>query len=354
MSDLEKYKYRIAITGGAGFIGSNLLLYLIPKYSDYLFINIDILTYAGNLSNLSSIENSPNYIFEKIDIRDYKSLESCFDRYKINGLIHLAAESHVDRSIIGPAEFVNTNINGTFNLLELAKKQKRELDEFRFHHVSTDEVFGSLDKIGLFTETTPYKPNSPYSASKAAGDHMVRAYYKTYDLNTVTTNCSNNFGPYQFPEKLIPLVIHNAVEGKQIPVYGDGGNIRDWLYVEDHCRAIDIAFHEGKAGATYNVGARNEITNIELVKKICLILNETIGGQPKESLITFIDDRPGQDRRYAIDPSLAEKELGWKSSFGFDESLKNTIDWYLNNKEWLKSCVSGEYLDYYEKVYLNR
>jgi dTDP-glucose 4,6-dehydratase len=354
MVKINKFSRRIIITGGAGFIGSNLLLYLVPKYPDYLFINIDCLTYAGNLSNLKLIEGGPNYCFEKIDICKFEELKQCFEKYQPDGLIHLAAESHVDRSITGPADFVQTNILGTFNLLELARGLLSSGKSFRFHHISTDEVFGSLGNAGHFTEETPYRPNSPYSATKAGSDHLVRAYYKTYGLDTVTTNCSNNYGPYQFPEKLIPLMIRNAGLGLPLPVYGDGRNIRDWLYVEDHCRAIDLVFHRGKSGETYNIGGHNEIENIELVQIICKILNDKIGGEPKEKLITFVKDRPGHDRRYAIDASYIEKTLGWKPIFTFEEGIAKTVEWYLNNRDWLENCVSGEYAKYYEKNYSNR
>jgi dTDP-glucose 4,6-dehydratase len=351
---MSQFKRTIAITGGAGFIGSNLLLHLVKKYPDYLLVNIDCLTYAGNLSNLTEVESASNYRFERIDIRDYQKLKRCFERYQFDGLIHLAAESHVDRSITGPAEFIQTNINGTFNFLELARLTKLEGRSFRFHHVSTDEVFGSLGESGCFTEATPYRPNSPYSASKAASDHLVRAYHKTYDLEVVTTNCSNNYGPFQFPEKLIPLMINNAREKKALPVYGDGRQIRDWLYVIDHCEAIDLVFHEGQSGLTYNIGGHNEIENLELVRLLCRILTEKLASEPLEQLIQFVADRPGHDRRYAIDASFIERELGWTPRFNFEQGIEKTIDWYLAHTDWLKSCVSGEYRHYYEKMYTNR
>jgi dTDP-glucose 4,6-dehydratase len=354
MSDADKFERRVIITGGAGFIGSNMLLHMVPKYPKYLFINIDCLTYAGNLSNLVSVENAPNYRFEKINICDYKILNECFEKYRPDGLIHLAAESHVDRSIIGPAEFVKTNVIGTFNLLELARKMMAETGYFRFHHVSTDEVFGSLGKTDYFTESTAYNPSSPYSASKASSDHLVQAYHKTYGLDTVTTNCSNNYGPFQFPEKLIPLVIRNARSGLPIPVYGDGKNIRDWLYVEDHCRALDLVFHNGKAGQTYNIGGHNEIENIKLVKMICRIIDEIMGGGPRERLIKFVKDRPGHDRRYAIDSSYIEKEPGWKPIYKFEDGIRKTVEWYFENDRWLDSCISGKYLKYYDEMYSNR
>ena len=354
MTDSRNFERHIIVTGGAGFIGSNLLLYMVPKYPQYLFIDVDCLTYAGNLSNLTSIEKAANYRFEKINICDYDPLQACFEKYDIDAVIHLAAESHVDRSIVGPAEFIRTNVLGTFNLLELARKKSAGKRKFRFHHVSTDEVFGSLGEKGHFTESTPYNPNSPYSASKASSDHLVRAYHKTYGLDAVTTNCSNNYGPYQFPEKLIPLVIRNARAGLPLPVYGDGRNVRDWLYVEDHCLALDLVFHRGKSGETYNIGGHNEVENIELVKIICRIMDEMIGGEPKERLITFVKDRPGHDRRYAIDASYIESQLGWKPLFTFEKGIRRTVAWYLENEKWLEDCISGHYLKYYEDMYSNR
>ncbi len=350
-SDINK---RIIVTGGAGFIGSNFLLYLVPKYPDYLFINVDCLTYAGNLTNLKSIERAENYRFEHIDIRDFDALSDCFDRHNPTGLIHLAAESHVDRSITGPSAFVETNIIGTFHLLELARKRADRAGNFRFHHVSTDEVFGSLGETGQFTESTPYRPNSPYSASKASSDHLVRAYHSTYGLDVVTTNCSNNYGPYQFPEKLIPLMIRNAREGIPLPVYGDGRNVRDWLYVEDHCRALDLVFHEGKSGETYNIGGRNEIENIELVALLCRTMDQMLGGGPREKLITFVTDRLGHDRRYAIDASKIQAELGWTPAHTFEKGMVDTITWYLSHEEWLDNCISGQYLKYYDEMYAGR
>jgi dTDP-glucose 4,6-dehydratase len=345
------FKKRIVVTGGAGFIGSNLLLFLVPKYDDNLYINVDCLTYAGNLANLVSIEKRRNYRFEKINIRCYKELENCFDRYDVNGVIHLAAESHVDRSIYGPADFIGTNIEGTFNLLELARRRG---DDLRFHHVSTDEVYGSLGNEESSAEDTVYRPNSPYSASKAASDHLVRAYYHTYRLDTVTTNCTNNFGPYQFPEKLIPLTIRHAYLGLPIPVYGDGRHIRDWLYVEDHCRAIDLVFNEGKSGMTYNVGADNQMENLDIIKRICRVMDDILGGKKREDLITFVPDRPGHDRRYATDATLIKKDLGWGPQYEFQRALKMTVRWYLDNLKWLEDCISGEYKKYYAGNYLNR
>ena len=351
--DWKNYPRRIAVTGGAGFIGSNLLLYLVPKYPEYGFVNIDCLTYAGNLTNLAAIENAPNYRFEKINICDFAAMQDCFEKYGINAVIHLAAETHVDRSITGPADFINTNIIGTFNLLELARESNKAAP-FRFHHVSTDEVFGSLGESGHFTEESRFKPNSPYSASKASADHLVSAYFKTYGLNVVTTNCSNNYGPYQFPEKLIPLMIRNAVAGLPLPVYGDGLNVRDWLYVEDHCQAIDLVFHKGEAGKTYNICGHNEITNLELVRLLCRTLDEFLGGGSREDLITFVNDRPGHDRRYAIDASRIKEELGWMPSNTFQDGLRKTVRWYLDHAEWLENCTSGEYLQYYARMYHHR
>ena len=351
---LEKFEKRIAVTGGAGFIGSNLLLLMVPRYPQYLFVNIDCLTYAGNLTNLTAIESSPNYQFERVNICDFAQLDACFSRYDINAVIHLAAESHVDRSITGPSEFISTNIIGTFNLLELARKRLAEGKPFRFHHVSTDEVFGSLGSTGYFTEESQYKPNSPYSASKASADHLVRAYHETYGLDVVTTNCSNNYGPYQFPEKLIPLMIRNGVAGLPMPVYGDGKNVRDWLYVEDHCRAIELVFHKGAKGKTYNIGGHNEIENIAIVRTLCAILDELVGGEPHERLITFVKDRLGHDRRYAIDASFIDKELGWKPQHTFEQGIRATVKWYLDHSKWLSDCISGDYLKYYDQMYSKR
>jgi dTDP-glucose 4,6-dehydratase len=353
MPDSSGFSKRIVVTGGAGFIGSNLLLYMVLKYPDYLFVNVDCLTYAGNLGNLRPIEHAANYAFRKINICDHARMRGCFEEYDIDGVIHLAAESHVDRSIAGPAEFVNTNILGTFTLLELARDKSQAGRRFRFHHVSTDEVYGSLGPTGLFTESSPYRPNSPYSASKAAGDHLVRSYHATYGLDVVTSNCSNNYGPYQFPEKLVPLMIRNAREGLSLPVYGDGRNVRDWLYVEDHCRALDVVFHTAAPGATYNIGGHNETENITLVRMICRIMDELMGGR-HEDLITFVKDRPGHDRRYAIDSTRIQAELGWKPSVTFEEGLRATVKWYLDNEDWLENCVTGQYLKYYEDMYANR
>jgi dTDP-glucose 4,6-dehydratase len=351
---IKQFQKRIAVTGGAGFIGSNLLLYLVPRYPDDLFVNIDGLTYAACPLNLGPIETSPNYCFEKIDICDKSALESCFDRYEMSGVIHLAAETHVDRSIIGPAPFVQTNLIGTFNLLEAARRVHERGLPFRFHHVSTDEVFGSLGESGSFTEESPYRPNSPYAATKAGGDHLVRAYHRTYALDVVITNTCNNYGPFQFPEKLIPLVIRNASAGEPIPVYGDGLQRRDWLYVDDHCTALDLVFHSGQSSGSYGIAADCEVANVDLVKQVCRILDERLGGQPRERLIRLIADRPGHDRRYAIDPAKIRRELGWRSAFSLDEGLRRTVAWYLNNRSWLDDCTSGAYREYYSSVYEKR
>ena len=350
----KNFKRRIAVTGGAGFIGSNLLLMMVPRYIDYLFVNIDCLTYAANLSNLSEIDSAENYEFEKIDITDYAGLEKCFAKYNFDAVIHLAAESHVDRSLIGPALFIQTNVMGTFNLLELARKSAESNSGFRFHHVSTDEVYGSIETGSIADENYPACPSSPYAASKAAADQMVRSYHKSYGLDTVITNCTNNYGAFQFPEKLIPLLINNIINCKTMPVYGDGRNIRDWLYVEDHCRALDLVFHNGVAGSVYNIGSGSETENIILIKKICAILEKKTGAGPFDKLIEFVKDRPGHDRRYALDSSRINNELGWEPSLSLDEGLELTVDWYLSQSDWLKKCTSGEYVNYYEKVYGDR
>jgi len=350
----DNWKKRIAVTGGAGFIGSNFLLYLVDKYPDYFFVNIDALTYAGNLSNLVSIEGKSNYRFVKLSICDFEGLGRCFIENDIDSVIHLAAESHVDRSIYGPASFVETNIGGTFNLLEQARRRLADGVGFRFYQVSTDEVYGALPPEGTFTEESPYRPNSPYSASKAGADHLVRAYHKTYGLDTVISNSSNNFGPFQFPEKLIPLSVRNALAGKTIPVYGDGLQVRDWLYVADHCRALDAIFHRGRPGGGYAVSARNEMTNLDLVRTICRIIDDLRGGGPREELIELVADRPGHDRRYALDPNLLESELGWSATADFHDALEQTVRWYLDHADWLERCISGEYRTYYEQVYGKR
>lgn len=344
----------ILITGGAGFIGSHVVRLFVTKYANYKIINLDALTYAGNLENLKDIENAPNYIFEKANVLNPEELENIFNRHNPDGIIHLAAESHVDRSILSPLDFVYTNVVGTVNMLNAAKKLwNNDFENKRFYHVSTDEVFGALGDTGYFTETTPYDPHSPYSASKAASDHFVRAYHDTYQLPTIVTNCSNNYGPYHFPEKLIPLFINNIINKKPLPVYGDGLYTRDWLYVKDHAVAIDLVFHKGKNGDTYNIGGFNEWRNIDLVKLLCKLMDDKLGRKPGESeaLISYVKDRPGHDRRYAIDAGKISKELGWKPSVTFEEGLSETIDWYLKNTEWLKHVTSGEYQNYYQTQY---
>ncbi|MFD2036866.1 dTDP-glucose 4,6-dehydratase [Belliella marina] len=343
----------ILITGGAGFIGSHVVQLFVNKYSDYKIVNLDCLTYAGNLENLKDLENSPNYIFEKVNLLDVDELKRVFELHQITDVIHLAAESHVDRSISDPLAFVNTNVIGTVNLLNVAKSYWKELQNHLFYHVSTDEVYGSLDHGGFFTETTPYDPQSPYSASKAASDHFVRAYANTYGLKTVITNCSNNYGPNQFPEKLIPLCIHNIKNNKPLPVYGKGENIRDWLFVVDHARAIDVVFHQGKIGETYNVGGFNEWKNIDIVKLLCQKMDQKLGRESgtSEKLITYVTDRAGHDMRYAIDATKIQKELGWEPSLQFEEGISKTIDWYLENESWLNNVTSGEYQKYYQEHY---
>jgi len=350
-------KRTIIITGGAGFIGSHVVRLFVRKYPDDRIINLDALTYAGNLENLKDVEDAPNYFFEKVNILDTEALQNVFDKYQPDGIIHLAAESHVDRSILSPLDFVYTNVVGTVNLLNAAKENwKNNFEGRRFHHVSTDEVYGALGDTGVFTEKTPYDPHSPYSASKASSDHFVRAYYDTYQLPVVITNCSNNYGPYHFPEKLIPLMINNIIHKKPLPVYGDGLYTRDWLYVKDHATAIDLVFHEGKTGDNYNVGGFNEWKNIDLVNLLCKLMDQKLGRTNGESeqLITYVKDRPGHDRRYAIDASKINKELGWKPSVTFEEGLSQTIDWYLQNTDWLKNITSGTYQHYYKDMYAGR
>ena len=350
------YKKNILITGGAGFIGSHLVRLMLNKYSDYRIINLDKLTYAGNLKNMVDVENMSNYIFEKADICDADKIRSVFEEYKITDVIHLAAESHVDRSIEGPMEFVMTNVVGTVNLLQVAKDFWKGEEGHVFHHVSTDEVYGSLGAEGLFEETTAYDPRSPYSSSKASSDHFVRAFYHTYDFPVKISNCSNNYGSHQFPEKLIPLMINNIVKKKPLPIYGKGENIRDWLWVNDHASAIDAIFHDGRIGEAYNVGGLNEWTNIDLVKYLCRILDEKLGREKgeNEKLITYVQDRAGHDMRYAIDASKIEKELNWKPSLEFEEGLDKTVDWYLENEIWIDEVTTGSYQDYYENMYKNR
>lgn len=344
----------ILVTGGAGFIGSHVVRRLVTKYPNYHIFNLDALTYAGNLENIKDVEHLPNYTFLKGDIVDEVFINQIFEKYQFEGVLHLAAESHVDRSITDPLAFVKTNVIGTMNLLNAAKNTwKDAMEGKRFYHISTDEVYGSLGAEGLFTETTAYDPNSPYSASKASSDHFVRAYGETYGLPYVLTNCSNNYGPYHFPEKLIPLFINNIINNKPLPVYGDGNYTRDWLYVKDHAVAIDLVFHEGKNHETYNIGGFNEWKNIDLVRLLCAKMDVKLGRAEGESakLITFVKDRPGHDLRYAIDASKINKELGWKPSVTFEEGLQETIDWYLANTEWLDNVTSGEYAKYYEKQY---
>jgi dTDP-glucose 4,6-dehydratase len=344
----------ILITGGAGFIGSHVVRLFVTKYPDYTIVNLDKLTYAGNLENLKDIEHFPNYTFERADIVDADAVNALFEKYSFDAVIHLAAESHVDRSILNPLEFIMTNVVGTVNLLNAAKEMwKHNFEGKLFYHISTDEVYGSLGETGLFTETTPYDPRSPYSASKASSDHFVRAYNNTYDLPVVISNCSNNYGSFQFPEKLIPLFINNIKNNKSLPVYGKGDYTRDWLYVEDHAAAIDVIFHKGQIGETYNIGGFNEWQNIELIKLLCRIMDSKLERKQgtSEQLITYVKDRPGHDKRYAIDATKLNKELGWAPSLRFEEGLEKTVDWYLQNDEWLTHVTSGEYMNYYNKQY---
>ncbi len=345
----------ILITGGAGFIGSHVIRRFVTNYPDYNIINLDSLTYAGNLENLRDIEACNNYEFVKCDITDRAAIEALFTSKNIHSVIHLAAESHVDRSITNPIDFVMTNVVGTVVLLN-AFKAHGNVSEGRFYHVSTDEVYGTLGDDGKFTEETPYDPNSPYSASKASSDHFVRAYHETFKLPVVISNCSNNYGSHQFPEKLIPLMIHNIKNNKPLPVYGKGENIRDWLWVNDHAKAIDVIFHSGKNGETYNIGGNNEWKNIDLVHKLCEIMDQKLGRENGESakLITYVTDRAGHDFRYAIDASKLENELGWKPSVAFDQGFEKTIDWYLENEAWLENVTSGNYQAYYNNMYTNR
>jgi len=347
----------ILITGGAGFIGSHVVRRFVNRYPQYRIINADKLTYAGNLENLTDIETKGNYIFEKIDITDKQTVAALFQKYGFDGVIHLAAESHVDRSITAPDDFVHTNIIGTVNLLSAAYNNWKNITEGKlFYHISTDEVYGSLGKEGMFTEKTAYDPKSPYSASKASSDHMVRAFGHTFEIPYVISNCSNNYGPNQFPEKLIPLAINNIKNDKPVPVYGKGENIRDWLYVEDHASAIDLIFHKGKQGETYNIGGNNEWKNIDLIRLLCKIMDKKLGRTDgaSEKLITYVKDRPGHDLRYAIDSTKLQRELGWSPIPDFAAGLEKTIDWYLTNTRWLEEVISGDYEKYYDKMYSGR
>jgi len=364
-------KANILVTGGAGFIGSNFINYMLNQ-TDFSgnIINIDNLTYAGNLENLAEVETKfggKKYFFIQGDICDYQVISSAFEKYKLNAVVHFAAETHVDRSIFGPKDFIDTNINGTFNLLESARNFWADQKSVRFHHISTDEVYGSLGETGSFYENTPYQPRSPYSASKASSDHLVRAYYHTYNLPISISNCSNNYGPCQFPEKLIPLMILNALEGKSLPVYGDGLHVRDWLHVEDHCRAIELILSRGCPGETYNIGGDNELKNLEIIKKICRILdkiyptqkNDTLKGAPNPidnycQLITFVKDRPGHDRRYSVNCHKIKSLLGWEQIYGFEDGLEQTILWYLDHLKWVQNIVSGEYKQWIENNYNQR
>jgi dTDP-glucose 4,6-dehydratase len=350
-------KKTILITGGAGFIGSHVVRRFVNNYNDYLIVNADKLTYAGNLENLTDIDKKKNYLFEKIDIVDKQSVLDLFKKYSFDGVIHLAAESHVDRSITTPDEFIFTNIVGTVNLLNAALSNwKNSFEEKLFYHISTDEVYGSLGKEGLFTEQTAYDPKSPYSASKASSDHLVRAYNHTFGIPVVISNCSNNYGPNQFPEKLIPLAINNIKNSKPIPVYGKGENIRDWLYVEDHASAIDLIFHRGNKGETYNIGGNNEWKNIDLINLLCRIMDKKLNRPAGTSvkLITYVKDRPGHDLRYAIDSSKLQNELGWSPIPEFKAGLEKTVEWYLTNEKWLERVLTGDYSKYYDQMYSGR
>jgi len=341
------------VAGGAGFIGSNLLNYLVPKYPQTLFINIDKLTYAGNLTNLKEVEGCENYRFVKGDICDAETVGGLFETYQPSGIINLAAQSHVDRSILNPGDFFETNIRGVFVLLETVRKFRKDKKAVRFHQVSTDEVYGSLPQTEISSEKTPYNPSSPYAASKASADHLARTYAKTYNLDIVISISSNNYGPYQFPEKLIPLTIHHALYGEEIPVYGDGSQERDWVYVLDHCRALDLVYHKGRAGATYCIGSGKTISNLGVIKLICRLIDRRLGREGSEKLIKFIQDRPGHDQRYATDSSLIRAELGWSPEYDLHGGLETTIDWYLEKRDWLQDCLSGEYKKFQAEWYGN-
>lgn len=346
-------KKKVLITGGAGFIGSHVIRKIVKKYPDYLIVNLDKLTYAGNLNNLNDIENYENYKFENIDINNVKAIDSVFKKYLFDSVIHLAAESHVDRSISNPDDFIITNILGTLNLLNACKDTWVNSENNCFYHISTDEVYGSLGETGFFTESTSYDPRSPYSASKASSDHLVRTYGHTYSLPVKISNCSNNYGSHQFPEKLIPLIINNILNKKPLPIYGKGENVRDWLWVEDHANAIDLVFHKGKLGETYNIGGHNEWTNLDLVNLLCDIMDKKLLNKVGDSrkFITYVKDRAGHDLRYAIDATKIEKELGFKPSVNFQVGLEKTVDWYLDNKNWLDDVTSGNYQNYYKQHY---
>ncbi len=354
-----KFEKTILITGGAGFIGSHVVRLFVKKYPNYQIVNLDMLTYAGNLENLKDVEAKPNYRFVKIDITDSEAINKLFAETAFDGVIHLAAESHVDRSILDPLSFINTNIMGTVNLLNAARKQwigQQAAENHRFYHISTDEVYGSLGETGHFTEETSYDPRSPYSASKASSDHLVRAYHHTYKLPIVISNCSNNYGANQFPEKLIPLAINNIKNSKPIPIYGKGENVRDWLFVEDHASAIDVIYHNGKNGETYNIGGNNEWKNIDLIHQLCNTMDKKLNREAGTSakLITYVTDRAGHDLRYAIDSQKLQRELGWQPSLTFEIGIEKTVDWYLANDEWLTNVVSGNYQKYYENMYAKR
>ncbi|MFN5376379.1 MAG: dTDP-glucose 4,6-dehydratase [Chitinophagaceae bacterium] len=347
---------KILITGGAGFIGCHVVRLFVNNYPEYSIYNLDALTYAGNLENLKDVEHAPNYHFIKGDITDESFINQLFDEHQFDAVIHLAAESHVDRSILDPLSFVKTNVLGTAVLLNAAKSSWSNFEGKLFYHVSTDEVYGSLGETGFFTEETPYDPRSPYSASKASSDHFVSAYHHTYQMPVVISNCSNNYGSFHFPEKLLPLMINNIIHSKPLPVYGKGDNVRDWLWVEDHARAIDVIFHKGRVGETYNIGGFNEWKNLDIVHLLCEIMDEKLGREKGESakLITFVKDRAGHDKRYAIDATKLNKELGWEPSLQFKEGLDKTIDWYLSNSEWIANVTSGSYKQYYDQQYVNR